>query len=39
MAEMNPVGHRFLFIERAATGHGNVVYRRCDGHYGLIAPA
>lgn len=39
VAEMNPVGHRFLFIERAATGHGNVVYRRCDGHYGLIAPA
>ena len=38
VAEMNPVGRRFLFIEKAATGHGNVVYPRCDGHYGLIEP-
>ena len=39
VAEMNPVGHRCLFIEKAATGHGNVVYRRCDGHCGSIEPA
>ena len=38
VAEMNAVGHRFLFFENAATGRGNVVYRRYDGHYGLIEP-
>ena len=38
VAEMNAVGHRFVFFENAATGRGNVVYRRCDGHYGLIEP-
>ena len=35
---MNAVGHRFLFFENAATGRGSVLYRRYDGHYGLIEP-
>jgi ribosomal subunit interface protein len=39
VAEMNLVSHRFLFFENAATGRGNVIYRRYDGHYGLIEPA
>jgi len=39
VAEMNAVSHRFLFFENAATGRGNVIYRRYDGHYGLIEPA
>jgi hypothetical protein len=39
VAEMDAVGHRFLFFENAATGRGNVIYRRYDGHYGLIEPA
>jgi ribosomal subunit interface protein len=34
--EMDTVGHRFLFFEDAATGRGSVIYRRYDGHYGLI---
>ncbi|HMK11066.1 MAG TPA: sigma 54 modulation/S30EA ribosomal C-terminal domain-containing protein [Acidimicrobiales bacterium] len=29
----------FVFFASAATGRGNVVYRRYDGHYGLIVPA
>jgi cold shock CspA family protein/ribosome-associated translation inhibitor RaiA len=29
----------FVFFANAATGQGNVVYRRYDGHYGLITPA
>jgi ribosomal subunit interface protein len=39
VAEMNALNHRFLFFENAATGRGNVIYRRHDGHYGLIEPA
>jgi ribosome-associated translation inhibitor RaiA len=31
-------GQRFVLFENAATGRGNVIYRRYDGHYGLIAP-
>ena len=31
-------GDRFVFFENTATGRGNVIYRRYDGHYGLIAP-
>ena len=31
-------GERFVFFENATTGRGNVIYRRYDGHYGLIAP-
>jgi hypothetical protein len=32
-------GEPFVFFANAATGRGNVVYRRYDGHYGLLAPA
>jgi hypothetical protein len=38
VAEMNAVGRRFLFFENAVTGRCNVIYRRYDGHYGLIEP-
>lgn len=32
-------GHeRYVFFENAKSQHGNVVYRRFDGHYGLITP-
>ena len=34
------VGHeRLVFFVDAASGRGHVVYRRYDGHYGLITPA
>jgi ribosomal subunit interface protein len=39
IAEMDALEHRFLFFENAASGRGNVIYRRYDGHYGLIEPA
>lgn len=32
-------GERFVFFANAATGRGNIVYRRYDGNYGLITPA
>jgi hypothetical protein len=32
------VGEPFVLFENAETGRGNVIYRRYDGHYGLIAP-
>jgi ribosomal subunit interface protein len=38
VAEMSAVGHRFMLFENRATGRGNVIYRRYDGHYGLIEP-
>jgi hypothetical protein len=28
-----------LFFVNAATGRGNVIYHRYNGHYGLITPA
>jgi len=31
-------GDPFVFFENPATGRGDVVYRRYDGHYGLITP-
>jgi hypothetical protein len=31
-------GERFVFFENAASGRGNVIYRRYDGHYGLLTP-
>jgi hypothetical protein len=31
-------GEPHLFFVDAATGRGSVIYRRYDGHYGLIAP-
>jgi ribosomal subunit interface protein len=39
IAEMDALEHRFLFFQDAASGRGNVIYRRYDGHYGLIEPA
>jgi len=39
VTEMSAVGHRFMFFENAATSRGNVIYRRYDGHLGLIEPA
>jgi ribosomal subunit interface protein len=32
-------GERFVFFVNTETGRGNVIYRRYDGHYGLITPA
>lgn len=32
-------GEAFLFFADQETGRGNVLYRRFDGHYGLITPA
>jgi hypothetical protein len=29
----------FVFFVNVDSGRGNVVYRRYDGHYGLITPA
>lgn len=29
----------FVFFRDPATGRGSVLYRRLDGHYGLVAPA
>lgn len=39
VAEMNELGHRFLYFVNVETGRGNVIYLRYDGHYGLIEPA
>jgi ribosome-associated translation inhibitor RaiA len=36
---LDAAGQPFLFFTNAGTGRGNVLYRRYDGHYGLIAPA
>jgi len=35
---LNAGGEPFVFFADVATGRGNVVYRRYDGHYGLITP-
>ncbi|WP_282204708.1 HPF/RaiA family ribosome-associated protein [Kitasatospora fiedleri] len=32
-------GLPFVFFTDAGTGRGHVLYRRYDGHYGLVAPA
>ncbi|MCU0270930.1 MAG: ribosome-associated translation inhibitor RaiA [Acidimicrobiales bacterium] len=39
MERLEVAGERFVFFVNAETGRGNVVYRRFDGHYGLIMPA
>ncbi len=31
-------GEKRLFFKNGSTGRGNVIYRRYDGHYGLITP-
>jgi hypothetical protein len=35
---MDAAAEPFVFFANATTGRGNVVYRRYDGHYGLITP-
>lgn len=35
---MNLTGWSFVFYADPATGRGRVLYRRYDGHYGLITP-
>jgi ribosome hibernation promoting factor len=36
--QMNLLGHSFYVFRNARTDEVNVVYRRRDGHYGLIEP-
>ncbi len=36
--QMNLIGHSFFVFSNAETEEVNVVYRRKDGHYGLIEP-
>ncbi|MFZ2177175.1 MAG: HPF/RaiA family ribosome-associated protein [Rhodococcus sp. (in: high G+C Gram-positive bacteria)] len=36
---LNLLGTPFLFFADADTGRGRLLYRRYDGHYGLITPA
>lgn len=38
LERLNAGGEAFVFFSNAATGRGNVVYLRYDGHYGLITP-
>jgi hypothetical protein len=33
---LNRGGQPFLFFAEAATGRGRLLYRRYDGHYGLV---
>lgn len=35
---LGETGERHLFFADAATGRGRVLYRRYDGHYGLLTP-
>ena len=36
--QMNLIGHQFYMFRNGETGEINVVYRRRDGHYGLLEP-
>ena len=38
ITRMDMVGHTFFVFSNAETGDVNVVYRRNDGHYGLLEP-
>ena len=38
IALLDAASQPFVFFANATTGRGNVVYRRYDGHYGLITP-
>ena len=38
ITRMDMVGHAFFVFHNAETGDINVVYRRNDGHYGLLEP-
>jgi ribosome-associated translation inhibitor RaiA len=37
--QLNGTGRPFLFFADPGSGRGRVLYRRYDGHYGLIIPA
>lgn len=37
--QLNGTGRPFLFFTDPVAGRGRVLYRRYDGHYGLITPA
>jgi ribosome-associated translation inhibitor RaiA len=37
--QLDATGLPFLFFAEPATGRGRVLYRRYDGHYGLVRPA
>jgi len=39
VSRLDLTGLPFVFFTDAATGRGNVLYHRYDGHYGLITPA
>ena len=39
ITQMDMVGHTFFVFHNEETGEINVVYRRNDGHYGLLEPA
>ncbi|GAA3023714.1 HPF/RaiA family ribosome-associated protein [Kitasatospora albolonga] len=39
VSRLDLTGVSFLFFTDTATGRGNVLYHRYDGHYGLITPA
>lgn len=36
---LDVAGEPFVFFRNVETGRANVIYRRYDGHYGLIVPA
>jgi hypothetical protein len=38
-AHLESLGRPFLFFVDEATGRGDLIYHRYDGHYGLITPA
>lgn len=38
-ARLEASGRPFMFFVNNRTGRGNLIYRRYDGHYGLITPA
>lgn len=39
IARLDAAGDRYLFFADPSTGRGQIVYRRYDGHHGLITPA
>ena len=39
MQRLDVSGEPFIFFVNSQSGRGNVLYRRYDGHYGLITPA
>lgn len=39
ICQLDETGRPFLFFADPASGRGRLLYRRYDGHYGLISPA